>query len=435
MKCFSCFKDAKFIQKGSQLSFCNKKCQFDYISAGEKRKLEYDPDYVTIIARNGTEFKIERNLVGLAKLEEFSTIPTQYDSDDLYLLFHATYAILYENYKKLGKLMEIADFLDFQNDMILDMYLLTYADYALLYKNREKLSKLKEIAEFLKFKNNKLVEMENLLNSRNLLELVEIVSIEFQLYIEKAAFIVFTDLDDMKRFDNEISFKFNVFNVSQQTLEIFESLTRKDLFNLNLNPQTLCELVYVSVELGFKKFYGELMEYIYSRYKNIRNLIKSTSLSEDNPFIDYKFKYEDLKLTQEIDFLIETKKFKVLLIYNNLLKFVVVSWIKKFFVDQYFTAKYIADKLKYSQDIYEPVREYREGDEFKVINYDLKTIVPYQRKTILNLPDDIITDLLLYLKLEQVPNYEYFVMGFRSSHPRLWKVVSVFMKEDMSYLI
>lgn len=398
MKCISCFKNAKFIQKGTKLSFCNKKCQFNYISAGEKRKLEIDSNYVTIIATNGTEFKIERSLIGLADLEEFPTLPVPFDSDDLYLLF--------------------------------------YADYSLLYKKKEKLIKLNEIADYLDFENGRLQDMEDLLNTGNFLEFVEIVSINFELYIQKAAFIVFTDFKDLiRRFDTENNVRFNVFNVSQYTLEIFESLTREDLFTLNLKPETLCELVYISVELGLREFYGQLMEYIYKNHKDIKDLIKSTNLKNDPRFINYNLEYyttnEYLRLIT-MDGKVELLKEKhVLIIYNNLLKYLVRLLIKKFFIDQYFTAKYIADKLKYPQNVYEPVRNYQEGDEFRNLEYTIESIVLYQTKTILNLSDENITDLLLYLKLEEVPNYEYFVMGFRSSHPRLWKVVSLFMKQYM----
>jgi hypothetical protein len=221
-------------------------------------------------------------------------------------------------------------------------------------------------------------------------------------------------------------------------LEIFESLTRKKLFDLNLDPETLCELIYIAFELGFANFYVELRKYSFDKYENIENLIRSTSLLENNPFLEYKLKYyaEDeylkmITMDRKIELLKETKKFKVIVIYNNLLRFIVRFWIKKFFIDQYFTAKYIAIKLKYPQIIYEPVTMYQEGEEFKIVNYDLTPKFPDQTKTILNLSDEIITDILLYLKLEEIPNYEYFVMGFRSSHPRLWKVVSLFMKEHM----
>lgn len=390
MKCIFCLNKAKFVQKGTQLTFCGKKCQFDYISGGQKRKIDFDPEYITIIANNADEFKIKRKLIGIvAELEDFSCLATKFYSEDLYLVFHATYSVLFDNRVKLVKLMEIADFLGFENDMLLDMYLLVYADYDLLYKNREKLGMLKYIANSLNYENIKLQNMENYLNNDNLLEYVEIVSLEHTIYIEKAAFIAFTDFEDMQNFDNEISYRFNVFNVSKNTLEIFESLTRKNLSDFNLNLKTLQELAYISIRLEFVKFYKQLTGSDY-----IENL-------------------EELNMDQKIELL--QKKPKNIIIYNSILRFIVEFWIERFFIeDQNFLPKDIAEGL-----------EYREGDEFEEFEYNLKP------STILMLPDNIIIDLLLYLKLEQVPNYEYFVMGFRSSHPRLWKVVSLFMKKYM----
>lgn len=408
MKCLSCFKNAKFVQIGTKLSFCNKKCQFDYISVGEKRKLEFDSNYVTIISNTGTEFKIERNLIGLADLEEYSTLTVPFESEDLYLLF--------------------------------------YADYSLLYRKKEKLPKLNEIADFLDFQNGKLQDMEDLLNTGNLLEFVELGSIEFELYVQKAAFVVFTDFMDVTtRFDTENIIRFNVFNVSQYTLEIFESLTREDLFTLNLKPVTVCELLYIALELRLNLFFENLMKYIDEKFDG-NNLIKSTNVflfenpgKIDETFLNYQIPHyrEEMflrlySMDGKIELLKQSKPLKVLIVYNNLLKYICKKKFKNFFIEQEFDSETIAIQLKYPRDFYEPVKVYEEGDEFINLEYDMDPLVRYQTKTILDLPDDIIMDILLYLKIDEYPNFEYFVMEFRSSHPRLWKVVSLFMKEHIS---
>jgi hypothetical protein len=115
-----------------------------------------------------------------------------------------------------------------------------------------------------------------------------------------------------------------------------------------------------------------------------------------------------------------------------LLKYICKKKFKNFFIEQEFDSETIAIQLKYPRDFYEPVKVYEEGDEFINLEYDMDPLVRYQTKTILDLPDDIIMDILLYLKIDEYPNFEYFVMEFRSSHPRLWKVVSLFMKEHIS---